>query len=74
MSIWDGVNLNLPRPRLTKPEVFDILSLIKGSNQRSYIEQSVYDVVNTMSSHPYRNEMMRLLLHKKYAIEVSFFG
>lgn len=34
----------------------------------------VYDDVSTMAkSYPYRNEMMRLLLHSFYAIKVSFF-
>lgn len=29
--------------------------------------------VRWQKSHPYRNEMMRLLLHSFYAIKVSFF-
>ena len=44
-----------------------ILTLIKGSNWRLSVLQSrksgVCDVVSTMSDHPYRNEMVRLLLH-----------
>ena len=38
-------------------------------------DMSVYDDVNTMVTYyyPYRNEMVRLLLHSFYAIKVSFF-
>lgn len=36
---------------------------IKGSNLRIPDCRDVYDVVSTMSDHPYRNEMVRLLLH-----------
>ena len=38
-------------------------------------DMSVYDDVNTMVTYyyPYRNEMVRLLLHSFYAIRVSFF-
>lgn len=33
----------------------------------------VCDNVNTMNTHPYRNETVRLLLHNRsYAIKVSF--
>ena len=34
----------------------------------------VCDIVNTMNTHPYRNETVRLLLHNRsYAIKASFF-
>ena len=52
---------------LTDSKESTILILIKGSNWRLSVLQSrksgVCDVVSTMSDHPYRNEMVRLLLH-----------
>ena len=52
---------------LTDSKESTILTLIKGSNRRLSVLQSrksgVCDVVSTMSDHPYRNEMVRLLLH-----------
>lgn len=54
-----------------------ILTLIKGSNWRLSVLQSrksgVCDVVSTMSDHPYRNEMVRLLLHSKVCNRSLFF-
>lgn len=62
---------------MTDSKESTILTLVKGSNWRLSVLQSrksgVCDVVSTMSDHPYRNEMVRLLLHSFYAIRVSFF-
>ena len=63
---------------LTDSKESTILTLIKGSNWRLSVLQSrksgVCDVVSTMSDHPYRNEMVRLLLHNFWcAIKVSNF-
>lgn len=52
---------------MTDSKESTILTLIKGSNWRLSVLQSrksgVCDVVSTMSDHPYRKEMVRLLLH-----------
>ena len=61
---------------MTDSKESTILILIKGSNWRLSVLQSrksgVCDVVSTMSDHPYRNEMVRLLLHILYAIRSLF--